>query len=229
MPEKSSRKPLPRRDVFQDVLKRLDALASDPAYKPGDRLPPERELADRLAVSRTLIRQALKLLEASGKLVSRIGSGTYVADPATAASHCLLSVRVPRTVDKDFMARLMRLRSIIEEEIFVRFCRSHTEEQLAGLAQLLEETRQEALSDSDLLSLDLSFEEKVGEYTGDDLLCCLQNQLHQAWILTWTRWGCIPEQQQVLHEEHLALLAALRACDEADTARRIRLHVERTL
>ena len=197
-------RPIKRTDVFQEVLHRLDTLASDAAYKPGDRLPPERELAERLGVSRTLVRQALKLLEAAGKVVSRIGSGTYIADPAPRNNPCLLSHTVPREVDRDFLQKLIELRS------------------------LLEETQKECVPDDDLLSLDVSFEEKVGEFVGNELLYCVQNQLHQAWIMAWTRSGCVPERQEVLHKEHLGLLEALHAGDCGDVAHRILAHVNRT-
>ncbi len=221
-------RPIKRTDVFQEVLHRLDTLASDAAYKPGDRLPPERELAERLGVSRTLVRQALKLLEAAGKVVSRIGSGTYIADPAPRNNPCLLSHTVPREVDRDFLQKLIELRSLIEQQIFTSFCRSHTEQQLAELRSLLEETQKECVPDEDLLSLDVSFEEKVGEFVGNELLYCVQNQLHQAWIMAWTRSGCVPERQEVLHKEHLGLLEALHAGDCGDVAHRILAHVNRT-
>lgn len=226
MPHLAALRPIGRVDVFQKVLASLDELASSPAYKPGDRLPPERELAERLGVSRTLVRQALKLLEASGKLVSRVGSGTYVADRGRATGATLTSV-VPAQVDRDFLEKLIELRSLLEAKIFTGFCQSHTEAQLDELASLLQESDTESAADSELLSLDLSFEEKVCEFAGNPLDLCVQKQVHQTWIMAWTRCGYVPERQDVLHEEHLALLEALRRkrCDEVD--RLIRAHVNR--
>jgi GntR family transcriptional regulator len=48
---------------------------------PGDRLPPERELSERLGVNRMTLRRSLKLLETQGLLMRRRGDGTYVAEP----------------------------------------------------------------------------------------------------------------------------------------------------
>src|SRR5881398_3134602 len=59
-----------------------DALAGG-KLGPGDRLPPERELAERLHVSRMTLRQALDSLERRGLLARRVGrdGGTFVAEP----------------------------------------------------------------------------------------------------------------------------------------------------
>jgi GntR family transcriptional regulator len=48
---------------------------------PGDRLPAERELSERLAVNRMTVRRALNMLEGQGLLIRRQGDGTYVAEP----------------------------------------------------------------------------------------------------------------------------------------------------
>ena len=77
------------------------------------------------------------------------------------------------------------------------------------------------------MSLDVSFEEKVGEFVGNDLLYCVQSQLHQTWIMAWTRYGYVPESQEVLHTEHLGLLQALHARDKNEVSRRIVQHVKR--
>jgi GntR family transcriptional repressor for pyruvate dehydrogenase complex len=78
--QKFSMLPIKRTDVFQEVISRMDSMIAKGQYKPGDRFPSERELADTLEVSRTSVRQALKVLEAAGKVETKIGSGTYVRE-----------------------------------------------------------------------------------------------------------------------------------------------------
>jgi GntR family transcriptional regulator len=58
----------------------LDRIESG-ELSPGDRLPPERELSQRLGVNRMTLRRALRLLETQGLLARRRGDGTYVAQP----------------------------------------------------------------------------------------------------------------------------------------------------
>lgn len=57
----------------------LEGLLLDPALRPGDRLPAERDLCQRWSISRTTLRSAIDRMEADGLLVSLPGSGTYVA------------------------------------------------------------------------------------------------------------------------------------------------------
>jgi GntR family transcriptional repressor for pyruvate dehydrogenase complex len=63
--------PIKRVDVYGSVLAQLNALISESGMKPGDRLPSERELVERLRVSRVLVREALRALEGMGKIEIR--------------------------------------------------------------------------------------------------------------------------------------------------------------
>ena len=63
-----------------EVVQQIESLILEGVLRVGDRLPGERELAPQLEVSRPILRDALKVLEARGLLVSRHGGGTFVAD-----------------------------------------------------------------------------------------------------------------------------------------------------
>lgn len=60
-----------------------DLIVQTP-YQPGERLPPEREIAERLNVTRTVVREALIMLEIKGLVDVRRGAGIYVLDNAEA-------------------------------------------------------------------------------------------------------------------------------------------------
>lgn len=65
------------RDLAQLILARCE----DPAYAPGRRLPTERSLASEFGVTRTLVRHALALLEAEGRISREVGRGTFLRPP----------------------------------------------------------------------------------------------------------------------------------------------------
>jgi len=72
IPGDSRPRPLQARDAILGLVKRGE-------HQPGSRLPSERQLADRLSVSRPTIREALRILEEEGQITRRVGIGTFVS------------------------------------------------------------------------------------------------------------------------------------------------------
>lgn len=72
--------PVRQRRLSDDIVERLEALILEGSLKSGERLPPERALAEQFGVSRPSLREAIQKLVARGLLVSRQGGGTYVAE-----------------------------------------------------------------------------------------------------------------------------------------------------
>src|SRR3972149_5589106 len=65
--------------VYEEVMVRLAELINRGSLRPGDRLPSERVLADRMRVSRATLREALRVLQLQGFIVSRRGAGNFIA------------------------------------------------------------------------------------------------------------------------------------------------------
>ena len=66
--------------ITDTVTIKLESMIVEGIFKPGDRLPPERQLAKDFEVSRTSLRQALSVLESRGLIFSRQGGGNYICD-----------------------------------------------------------------------------------------------------------------------------------------------------
>lgn len=196
--------PIKRTDIFQTIVKKLNELLDSGQLQIGDRLPAERELAELLGVSRTSIRQALKVLEASGRIETRVGSGTYLVDKQVNASTDLVSL-ASNQISKEFMQQLIAARTGIERAVFEEFCHNVTKSKIRVLNQLIDEINQEEGG------LDLSFEAKVAELSGNVILVNLQQQIHQLWVKAWQAYGYVPEQKETIQNEHLAILDALAA------------------
>jgi GntR family transcriptional regulator, transcriptional repressor for pyruvate dehydrogenase complex len=64
--------------VYHEIVSQIKGLIAEGRIQPGDRLPPERELAERFKASRNSVRDALRVLEQMGLIESRHGDGTYV-------------------------------------------------------------------------------------------------------------------------------------------------------
>jgi len=70
----------PYRPGYELVAERILELIADSGLRPGDRMPTENELAARLGTSRTVVREAVKILSALGRVSAQKGRGLYVAD-----------------------------------------------------------------------------------------------------------------------------------------------------
>jgi DNA-binding FadR family transcriptional regulator len=64
--------------MYEQIAEQIEALIRDGTFAPGKRLPGERELADRIGISRPSLREALIALETAGLIETRVGDGTYV-------------------------------------------------------------------------------------------------------------------------------------------------------
>lgn len=73
-------RPVETERLAQSVVRQIELLILRGLLRPGERLPPERELAERLGVSRPSLREAIAELQERGLLVARAGSGVYVAE-----------------------------------------------------------------------------------------------------------------------------------------------------
>ncbi|MBI3740381.1 MAG: FadR family transcriptional regulator, partial [Chloroflexi bacterium] len=71
--------------LYEEVMVKLAELVRKGKFKPGDRLPPERTLAQQLRVSRATVREALRAMELQSLVISRPGSGTYIVEKSPEA------------------------------------------------------------------------------------------------------------------------------------------------
>src|SRR5262247_1339862 len=102
---------LPARDTA--ILDAIAGFILERGLQPGDRLPPERELCERLKVSRPTLREALKRWAALGILDMRVGSGTYLRVPvAPGAVHFAVTVQLEHV----HLQRTLELRRALETE-----------------------------------------------------------------------------------------------------------------
>lgn len=75
-------KPIERISITDAITEKLETLIVEGTFKPGDSLPPERQLAREFSISRASLRQALSVLESRGLILSRQGGGNFVCDVA---------------------------------------------------------------------------------------------------------------------------------------------------
>ena len=121
--------------VYEDIVGQVQALIQEGVLKPGDRLPPERELAERFQVSRSSLREAIRALELRGLVVSRPGAGTFVS---TEPVETILSV-IAASINGSYLSDIFEVRHLLEPQIAALAAERATPEDIQSMARTLEE------------------------------------------------------------------------------------------
>lgn len=218
--------PIQRVDVYESVLAQLNALITESGMQPGDRLPPERELVERLDVSRVSVREALRALESMGKIEIRRNAGSFVVHPnGNALANQLQSVL---QIDRAFLEYLVDVRAAVEDKV-VALVGERQGVDLGEVRATIERSVADLSESGEPGSMDLRFEAALAREAGNPLMVEMQRSVHQLWVEAWGKCGISPGDWRRFHDEHLAILEALER-GEPQLARQLMAeHVDRTI
>ena len=205
--------------LYEKLADKILELISSGTWKPGFRLPPERELSEAFGVSRTVVREAVKALEARGVLESVAGGGVSVrlADfnmvSRSLQTYMQLSNRV------DFEIRLNEVRRVLEVEMVALAAARRTPEEVARLREICRQMRAGGYTAKEMAELDFRLHVTMAEATQNDLfkvlLAPLIHQLRDHIVLTWEDF---PRPVEQVFDQHEAIVSAVENGD-ADAAR----------
>lgn len=218
----------PARTLAEEAVDSLAAPIHAGQLKPGDKLPTESEIMHQLGVSRTVVREAISRLQASGLVETRHGVGTFVAQPTEEA------VRIPPTSIGTALdaVSLLEVRIAIEVEAAALASQRRTPEQLAAIKQALDHLisleDEKALSPQSAIDADYAFHQSIALATG--------NTYFQEY-LTHLGKGAIPRSRldidtdthqrylQKLNKEHRLMYLAIQAQDSVAAGEAARSHL----
>jgi len=218
--ESAAIEPLEREQrLYERVVEKVLELISSGAWKPGFRLPPERELSEAFGVSRTVVREAVKALEARGVLESTTGSGVSVRHADFNIVSKSLQTYMQLSNQADFEIRLNEVRQVLEVEMVALAAGRITAEQRKQLRQICKDMRASGNTSKQMAELDFRLHVTLAEATQNELfkvlLAPLINQLRDQIILTWEDF---PRPVTVVLDQHEAIVAAVENGD-AEAAR----------
>lgn len=155
----------------EEVVARVSELIKSAELKPGDRLPPERELSRQIGVSRPSLRAGLRALSSMGVLKSRQGAGTFVADgPPTLDSEPL---RLLASLHGFSFDHMFETRSILEVGAAGLAAERATSGQLATLADEIAEMYASLNDPQEYLVHDIRFHRAIAQASGNPTLATL--------------------------------------------------------
>jgi len=198
--------------VTDDAILRIKEMIMTGELHPGDRLPPEKELGERLGVSRSSLREAVKALEVIRVLDVRRGDGTYVTSLEPRLLLEAMNFVVDLHTDQSVL-EIFAVRRILEPAATGMAAGRLDADQLARLETLLAETDAAASIES-LVEHDLAFHQAIVEGTGNEYLSRLVESM-QSGTQRARVWRGLTQHHAAERTiaEHRAILDALHEHD----------------
>lgn len=127
--------------LYEKIVTQVKELIKEGKLKPGDQLPPERQLAATLGCSRTTVREACRVLESDGVIVSKPGGGRFVQHiNQDLTPH--YEFDTVHLIEKSAILHFIEVREVLEPKIAELACERATEEDIEKLERVLQEMKE---------------------------------------------------------------------------------------
>ena len=213
-------RPLHRSRLYEQLVERLLALIHEMHLVAGNRLPPERELAADLGVSRASVRQALVVLEVQGLIEVRHGEGAILLenrpDSAVLAAVAAHTRRLPEVIEA---------REALEVKLAALAAERRTDEDLARIDTALTEMDEEINRGERGLAGDEKFHGAVTAAARSALLADLMREISMSIRESRIESLSQPERPQVSLDSHRKIAEAIRSGDDVAAGEAMREHI----
>ncbi len=161
-------------------------------YKPNEKLPNERALAEQMGVSRPCVREAIKFLVASGVLTIRRGVGTFVSDNPGVIPDPFGFNQIEN--QKKLLSDWYNVRMILEGEAMKMVVENATDEEIEEIRRFAEEEKQMIIEDNKaFVAADQKFHKALAYATHNDIMIKILPSLHE-----WMYFGIISNNYEYL-------------------------------
>jgi GntR family transcriptional repressor for pyruvate dehydrogenase complex len=205
--------PVRRLRLADAVAAELEQMIVRGDYEVGERLPPERVLAEQFGVGRSSMREALKVVEADGLLTINHGVGVFVASDTKRPRAAAGDLRV---IDDATVPELFEVRRALEAEAAALAASRITAREAQELAEIVARAADPAVSDEEFLSLDTRMHTAIFAATKNRILLQIY-EVYRPLFLTYSeRVLQLPEgrdRAQSAHEEIVVAIAGRRRRD----------------
>src|SRR5258708_5296444 len=164
--------------VFEQIAEQIEKRILDGELHSGDRLPTERELAEQFHVSRTAVREAMKILAQKGLVDMRPGRGTIVIDGAHEAMQdsigLVMKLKLGEVGGSD---NLVEVREILETEIAALAAARAREQEIAAMREAVRVMDENLNNANEYIAADNRFHEALAQATQNTLIFILINSI----------------------------------------------------
>jgi GntR family transcriptional regulator, transcriptional repressor for pyruvate dehydrogenase complex len=196
--------PVRRLKVSDSVAAQLEQLILRGSYRVGDRLPPERELAEQFGVGRSSMREALRRIETHGLITIDHGRGTFVAaDVRRAGQNGIL------LIDGFTVPELIDVRLSLEGDAASLAARRIVAKEKVALTEVVTAADDLSLSDDEFIQLDWQIHRQIAAATKNTLLLRLTDSLEGLFDMYSHRVIQLPDRRALAQKGHREIVAAV--------------------
>lgn len=218
--------------MHEEVLSRIEEEILQGRLRVGDRLLGERDLAQALGVSRSSVREALRVLEAMGVIEARVGSGADAGSVVSARTTPALGnlIRLHMALAAFDLADLVETRVQLERWAVARAAGREDQGFIAELDQLVKSMREPDLTIIGFTDLDTEFHVVLAQSSGNPLLSEMMQALRDAvrinMIAAFERFDDWRPLVKKLVAEHQRVVRAIETHDAARAADTVDRHIQ---
>ncbi|MBP2636614.1 MAG: GntR domain protein [Firmicutes bacterium] len=204
-------KPVKTKKIYEEVIEQIKKLIVDGKLQPGDKLLSERELSEKLNVSRASVREAFSALEMMGVITIHPGEGSFVRQVSFEGMLEPLSFLLQ--VDVDDVMKLLEVRKILELEIASLAAKRATAEDIQNMRQALQLMVDEVNSGEIGVAADAEFHFAILEAAHNPILIKLMSAVSDLMTSTlqFSRQKLFLQKDmpKLLHESHCDIFQAI--------------------
>ena len=213
--------------LVDTVVDQVQRLIADGHLGAGDRLPRESELVGKLAVSRTVLREALGRLEATGLVTIQRGRGMFVADPGGVTT-CAKFIRNAVVLSSKDLEQFVEFRRIIECQSARRAAERARPEDLAELERLCDLMNRKDLEYVESVRVDFQFHLKIVDLGGNTLMRATMEVISEFIMAAMVKTTPKPRDYDFSRAFHMKLVEAIRSGDPDVAEKAARAHMDRS-
>ncbi|WP_232698896.1 FadR/GntR family transcriptional regulator [Brevibacillus daliensis] len=215
------------RKVYEGILLQLNEIIAEENLRPGDKLPSERELSDRLCVGRSSVREALRALELLGLIETRRGEGTFLKHYRQNRLIDILGSYILR--DSKTKKDLVEMRKILELDAVQLACRRATQKHFDEMERILD-TAWERIEQGEVpMEEDYLFHRIIARSSRNSVL-------HRIWAPLVEYSGGIRKDSlsregrvRNSHQEHIQVMEAIREGNEQKAVDYMKVHLDNSM
>ena len=210
--------------IHEEVFGQIHQLIQEGRFKARDQLPSERELAETFKVSRTSVREALRALESQGLIVSRTGTGNFVADlPVESLVGPLARLLID---EKKALADVFEMRKLIEPHIAALAAERATRDDVAQLKRIVAKQTDAVRRGETGVEADAELHFFIGRATRNQALQKLVSGLME--MLSRSREESLQtdERRESSIDAHRRIIAAIEKHDQTRARNEMLRHIE---